>query len=601
MSDSKQYFTTPYSQTAKVTTLSFAAAGFSCLIAGILLLLYVNAKSHLPLHTTINGIDVGNRTVADAKNKLEKQLLAPPLHQVTLSVDAISVASNSSELEARYDVDKAILPLVGTPQNAHIRTKVFAVLQRYFTTHEATLDITYNPEKLNELLALLQTKVEIPAQPPRATLRVSGNSNSLEIFAGIQGRTVAVEAATQLIAEQKKSSDFTVAVPVASTGAVLDEAGAQTALSQLQPLVGTTITFSREGIPFVLKDTDTVGFIDLVNGGVQSTAVAATVSRWEKAINRPPQEPQLEYNKETLAVTKFVPPRNGLTLDVDKTTKLVSDAIRELQTPSEPKVKQVDKKLPLAELPPKKSLADFNTLGIKERIGFGESYYAHSIPNRIHNVALAASRISLHIVKPGEEFSFNKTLGEVSGETGFKSAYVIQGNRTVLGDGGGVCQVSSTLFRAVLNAGLDVTRRLPHSYRVSYYELNSKPGIDATVYSGETDFRFKNDTDHAILIYGEADSRNLYMFYELYGTSDGRTAEIVDHKTWNFRPAPPPVYIPDPSVPPGKTVQVDWAAAGVSASFKNIVKDKTGRIIREDTYVSNYRPWSAKYLQGVAQ
>ena len=91
------------------------------------------------------------------------------------------------------------------------------------------------------------------------------------------------------------------------------------------------------------------------------------------------------------------------------------------------------------------------------------------------------------------------------------------------------------------------------------------------------------------------------MYYELYGTSDGRSAEIVDHKTWNYRPAPAAVYIPDSSLPTGKKVQVDWAAAGISASFKNIVKDKSGAIIREETYVSNYRPWSAKYLVGAPQ
>src|SRR5690606_10285855 len=150
---------------------------------------------------------------------------------------------------------------------------------------------------------------------------------------------------------------------------------------------------------------------------------------------------------------------------------------------------------------------------------------------------------------------------DVSAETGFQPAYVIKNGQTVLGDGGGVCQVSTTVFRAVLDAGLKVTRRLPHSYRVSYYELNSKPGVDATVYSGNIDLRFINDTDHAILIHAEADSKNLYMKVELYGTSDGRTTEIVDHVTWDYRPAPAAVYIPDPTLPAGQTKQVDWAAS----------------------------------------
>jgi vancomycin resistance protein YoaR len=203
------------------------------------------------------------------------------------------------------------------------------------------------------------------------------------------------------------------------------------------------------------------------------------------------------------------------------------------------------------------------------------------------------------LVAPGEEFRFNKTLGEVSKRTGYRSAYVISNGKTVLGDGGGVCQVSTTYFRAVLDAGLQVTLRRPHSYRVSYYELNQKPGIDATVYSGDVDFRFVNDTDHHILIRSSANSDDLYMKVEIYGTSDGRTAEIVDHKTWDLRSPPPPAYYPTTEIPAGTTKQIDWAVSGIKASFTHIVKDKDGETISEKEYYSNYVPWSAKYLQGI--
>jgi vancomycin resistance protein YoaR len=150
-----------------------------------------------------------------------------------------------------------------------------------------------------------------------------------------------------------------------------------------------------------------------------------------------------------------------------------------------------------------------------------------------------------------------------------------------------------------LNAGLPVTKRKAHSYRVSYYELNAKPGIDATVYEGEVDLRFKNDTGHHILIHHEVDREHLTMQTEIYGTSDGRTTEIVDHKTWDYKAPLPTEYIPDPSLPKGRRKQIDWSVSGVKASFKNIVKDKNGNVIREEEYFSNYRPWSAKFLVGV--
>jgi vancomycin resistance protein YoaR len=213
-------------------------------------------------------------------------------------------------------------------------------------------------------------------------------------------------------------------------------------------------------------------------------------------------------------------------------------------------------------------------------------------------VALTAKKINLTVVKPGEEFSFNKALGEVSAATGFKPAYVIKSGRTELGDGGGVCQVSSTLFRSALNAGLNITRRLPHSYRVTYYELNSDPGFDATVYAGNVDFRFINDTPGHLLIYTETNSKNLWMKIEIYGTKDGRVATISDYKTWGAAPPPPTEYIPDASLPPGAKKQIDWSASGLKASFNYTVHDANGNLKQQETYTSIYRPWSAKYLVG---
>ena len=158
--------------------------------------------------------------------------------------------------------------------------------------------------------------------------------------------------------------------------------------------------------------------------------------------------------------------------------------------------------------------------------------------------------------------------------------------------------MSTTLFRAVLDTGLDVTLRLPHSYRVGYYEQNVKPGIDATVYTGNTDFRFINDTTHHILIFGQADSENLEMYFEIYGTSDGRHTKIVDHKNWGSIPAPPAQYIDDPSLPSGVVKQIEHSVPGLKTEFTNVIYDKYDNEVRRETFESNYIPWAAKYLVG---
>ncbi|NCU32515.1 MAG: vancomycin resistance protein, partial [Candidatus Moranbacteria bacterium] len=224
------------------------------------------------------------------------------------------------------------------------------------------------------------------------------------------------------------------------------------------------------------------------------------------------------------------------------------------------------------------------------------SYYAHSIPGRIHNVALTASRLNNTLVAPGETFSFNQTLGEISAATGFKEGYVIKGNRSELSAGGGVCQVSTTLFRALLNSGLKINLRLPHSYRVSYYELNNDPGFDATVYSGNVDLRFTNDTDHYLLITAQADSDLLYMSIKIYGTADGRSTTITNYKKFNAQAAPAAEYITDLSLPKGTKKQIDWAVGGLQTIFTHTIYNADGSVRSQKDYPSTYQAWSAKYL-----
>ncbi|MBI3576987.1 VanW family protein [Candidatus Gottesmanbacteria bacterium] len=242
-----------------------------------------------------------------------------------------------------------------------------------------------------------------------------------------------------------------------------------------------------------------------------------------------------------------------------------------------------------------------NSFGVKELIGRGYSEFAHSIPGRIHNVTLAAARINGILIKPGDTFSFNDALGDVSALTGFQPAYVIKEGKTVLGDGGGVCQVSSTLFRAILNAGLPVVERREHAYRVGYYEqAGYKPGLDATVYAPSVDLKFKNDTPGYLLIQTKTDPTNLTLTFEFYGTRDGRRAEILNHKIWGEAPPPPDLYQDDPTLPTGTIKQVDFAAWGAKASFQYKVT-RNGETLQDRVFTSNFRPWQAVFLRGTAQ
>lgn len=188
---------------------------------------------------------------------------------------------------------------------------------------------------------------------------------------------------------------------------------------------------------------------------------------------------------------------------------------------------------------------------------------------------------------------------KVSEFTGYQQAYIISGGKTILGDGGGVCQVSTTLFRAILDAGLPITERQAHAYMVGYYEQDSPPGLDATVYSPSPDLKFKNDTSNSILITARANPRNYSLVFELYGTSDGRVSTISKPAVTDVVPAPDDLYQDDPTLPVGTVKQIDFKAAGAKVTF-NYKVTKAGETIYKKTFISNYRPWQAVYLRGTA-
>lgn len=311
------------------------------------------------------------------------------------------------------------------------------------------------------------------------------------------------------------------------------------------------------------------------------------------AIDVPVQDALFQFSSGK--VTAFRASHNGISVNQEEAKRLFHEAAS--RTPYTSDLYFVIP-LPVDIVRPSVTTEMVNSFGIKELIGRGYSEFAHSIPGRIHNVALAASRLNGVLIKPGETFSFNKAVGDVSASTGYQTAYIIKDGRTVLGDGGGVCQVSTTLFRAALAAGLPIKERQAHAYRVSYYEqAGFKAGLDATVFSPTVDFKFTNDTPAYILIQTKADTQNLTLTFELYGTHDGRAAEIVNHVVGSITSPPAPLYQDDPTLPPGVVKQVDFAAWGAKASFLYRVT-RGGEVINEQTFTSNFRPWQAVFLRG---
>lgn len=568
--------------------------GVSAIITG-LILISNSYQNRLYENTYINSIDVSGKDIQTSIKILEEHKEVLGSHKFTLSIDDISLASTSAELGYTTDFTMAVNDVFTKQhENNQVINKVNSLLA-FFKKTQVTAPKSYDLEKLKNFMSLFNKKVELIGSNPVVELKVSGSPNSIVVDPGKPGRELNKISTSKTILEELQKENFNVTAKIASTSTVLSDEQIEQTIKRAEKFISKQVTVKAEDHKYYLDDKKLVSFINPI-GEYFETLILEDINEWAEEIDRTPQNAIFEYDPDTLEVTEFVPDKEGLEVDVNQSSTLILNWLSSIEKENEV---EDSIQLTLQKTKPEMSLDKTNDLGINERIGFGESYYYHSIPNRIHNVGITAERISKVIIPPGEEFSFNKTVGEVSSRTGYRSAYVISGGKTVLGDGGGVCQVSSTLFRSVLDAGLDVTKRLQHSYRVSYYELNSDPGFDATVYSGDVDFRFINDTPNYIMLLSYNNPEKLYMNIEIYGTNDGRVSEVHDYKKWGQVGPPASEYYPTSDLPTGVTRQVDWAVSGIKAEFTHTVKDKDGNIIHDDTYYSNYRPWSAKYMIGI--
>lgn len=315
----------------------------------------------------------------------------------------------------------------------------------------------------------------------------------------------------------------------------------------------------------------------------------------QKKLDRKPIDPVFTIENEKVVTFKL--PKDGQAVDTAKIqeaifVKLSSAALTQ-------KAQHMTMAIPLKEVEPNHT-NEGGDLGIKELIAQGNSLFQGSIENRVFNIGLAASRLNGVLIPPGEVFSFNKTVGDISTFTGYRQAYVIQNGKTVLGDGGGVCQVSTTLFRAALNAGLPIIERNQHAYRVGYYEQDLGPGIDAAIYSPSVDLKFKNDTGNHILIQTSFSPATQSLTFSLYGTKDDREVIIGKPVILGETPAPEPLFQDDPNVPKGQVKQIDFAATGANVFFTRTVK-KDDKIISSDKFASHYRPWQAIYVRGTKE
>ena len=566
--------------------------------------------------------NVSGRSRADVEQIVTSSIDDFSKNNLTFYVGFIELSANVQDLGISFDNGAAADEIYSYSRRGSFLENSVNKIKSNFFQHNVGPHFTVDAQKFNAFFDLELAKLEKPAM----SAGIVYLGQKAQVVGGTNGVVVdRVDLAKSVSSRISSLSNSPIALVYLEDKPAVGREGVTKALDAANTLSGKTIvlTYKYDKWPLAGQklldlfrfeaDSDFIQNYAEVKVGQSKIKVKAAnleasnnsqlllklseekvdsfVSEIAKSIDRPAQNATLTFDGSR--VTNFVPALDGQALDVETTRKQLLEKIGDGA-----KVASVSIEVPVKVTHARIANEQINKLGIVELIGTGVSYFAGSIPNRVFNIGLGSSLITGTIVPPGEIFSFNALVGPVSADQGFKQAYVINKGRTVLDDGGGICQVSTTVFRAALNAGFPIVKRTAHAYRVAYYEQHGfKPGLDATIFSPSVDLQFKNDTSNHILVQTVVDRTNARLEVDIYGTSDGRRVEISDPVVTKVTPAPEPLYQDDPTLPKGTKKQVDFAAAGATAVFTRKVYMGNELIINE-TIRSNFRPWQAVYLVG---
>ena len=470
--------------------------------------------------------------------------------------------------------------------------------------------IHFDENRLSLILNSIAQEVNLP--PREGTLIISG----LEVSGtpGQPGRLVDQNKTRAAITSLLRSgAGGTVDLVVEERQPAVMSVDA--AVAEAQALLKKSLTLVAEGIDgtqrFAIDPATLRGWLSFapvpgqdgtekLRTSLDEAQVQAFVQQTAKQLNRPAYNAVLDFDREKGQVVVLQPSQTGQSLDVEATVAAIKTAI--LQDSAPPSATGGTASLgatqvitaPLAIVQPKIDSNKISELGIVEQVSEGTTYFAGSKPERIQNIVNAANKFVGAVVPPGEEFSFNTTVGDVTTANGFVDSLIIRGDRTETGVGGGVCQVSTTVFRAAFWGGFPIIERYPHSYVVSWY---GEPGFDASIFTPSADFRFRNDTGHFLLVKPEIDTKKGRLTFYIYGTKPDRVVEAEKPVVTNKQPAPKPLYQVDSSLPAGTIKQVDWAKDGMDVLVKRIITYGDGTI-KENKFVSKYKPWQAVYQYG---
>lgn len=412
-------------------------------------------------------------------------------------------------------------------------------------------------------------------------------AGDIHMVDSIEGRSLDRDAAIAAIATALQSKQF-AEIELATTVVEPDVTSAE-----LEPYKSQAIQLIGEQVMLRFGD---------LNYPISAEHLAQALIIDEN--NKPQIDPAgLSDRLDAIAADVYVAPQNVM-LGWDSGLYVVKDDVDGLEVDREATEALIvelagsDERAAALPTRPAKARAradNVDELGIEQHLAYGSSSFAGSSWERATNVGVAANNISYKLVAPGEKFSYNQLQGAITEENGFVSGTIISGDWTATDIGGGVCQTSTTVFRAAARAGFQFSEWHPHTWRLGFYEIDgSPPGFDAAIYQPNgpgqmtLDLSFTNTLDSWLLLMMVVDGTTVTAHF--YGKDPGWTVEFGN--VWVSDPIPPgdPVERVNPNLARGERKWVSGSAPGYRVELPRKVTAADGTVISDGSFVSDYLP-----------
>ena len=450
------------------------------------------------------------------------------------------------------------------------------------------IEFTFQRGKLRRYLAGVASRYFRPVVNPSLEVQ----DGEIRLRAGSTGMEIDWQAAVDLVNPPgAEAGQQRITLPVKETVPGLSTANVEHLTQTIMKMLEDPIVLDFEGKGWLLDQQTLRDALKLERLGTQIVPTFDS-SRFEPLFDEidsrlaiAPSDGSWEYDAESERVVEFVPSIDGRKLDRGSLASGIVEGAR-----------SGNRKVDIPIIGVSASHSSVKDLGIENLIATGESFFFHSPSFRIHNIQVGAQILDGSLIKPGEEFSFNRYLGPIEYDRGFVDGLVIIDDSTVDAIGGGICQVSTTMFRAAFLAGLPIRERHKHLYRVRYYEHGDFPiGFDASIWQPVLDLRFVNDTEGHIMIRTVFSRRRNSLKFEFWGRRYDRTVEISGHHLSDWVDPPPDEWLIDEELPEGTTEQTEWAVKGVFAVLERRVTSATGKV-SNSRFSSSFLPWPNRYV-----